>query len=117
MIVEVINQIKALLPSAIFLSDEKIEQAGQYLTFNRFSKLSSKESLFEFKLYVAGYTLNKNTEGVLVLCDEFIKVLHNNRANALVFPTSLILVDDARLITHNEGLYIYAISFSVRLRI
>lgn len=116
MIVEVIKQIKALLPSAIFLSDEKIEQAGQYLAFNRCNILSSHESWYHFKLYVAGYTLNKNTQGVLVLCDEFIKVLHNNRA-ALKLPISLILVDDIRLISHNEGLYIYAISFSVRIRI
>lgn len=118
MILETIQEVQRLLPNTILLSSDKITQVGQYLSFNRFSKMNSKESLFEFKLYIAGYTLDKNTEGVLILCDEFINILQDNKTNAFLgYLASLILVDDVRLITYSEGLYVYAISFSVRLRI
>lgn len=118
MILETIQEVQRLLPNTILLSSDKITQVGQYLSFNRFSKMNSKESLFEFKLYIAGYTLDKNAEGVLILCDEFINILQDNKTNAFLgYLASLILVDDVRLITHSEGLYVYAISFSVRLRI
>lgn len=118
MVTRVIQEVQKLLPNAIPFNDGDINQAGEYLVFSRFSNISVKEKMFLFRIYIASNTLNKDTKGAINICDSYLKTLQKKRANAIpCYPACLILADEMRLVSNKNDLYIYAINFSVRLRL
>ena len=95
----------------------EVVQNGVFINFESVSFESTMVGNYNFKLLVAGNTLDKNSKGVLPKCDELIRTAENNHANCIDGALgSQLNIAQIQRVSVREGLFCYEIALSLRVR-
>lgn len=115
-LVSVIQSIFNLFNECMPLYDTKIDQVGSYISFQGMRTLDAHHRQLDFTIYVAGYSFSENASNALVTCDSFLEKIEANKINPVSLK-SLIESKSLRLASIKDGLYVYAIEFSLRIEL
>lgn len=116
MLKEVFARVSELFEKAKFYEANVPIQNGLYLVFEGVS-FESFQTNYEFKLLVAGNSLNKDSKSALTLCDECLKIIEENQANCFENYPSKLRAKGIERTSVNESLFCYEISFVLELRL
>jgi hypothetical protein len=95
----------------------EVIQNGVFINFESVAFESTMVGNYNFKLLVAGNTLDKNSKGVLPKCDELIKTAENNHANCIDGALgSQLNIAQIQRVNVREGLFCYEIALTLRVR-
>lgn len=115
-LVSVIQSIFNLFNECMPLYDTKIDQVGSYISFQNMKKIDTCHKELDFSILVAGRSFKNNVDNILVTCDSFLEKIRANRVNPISLK-SLMVSKDLRLVSIKDGLYVYAIEFSLRIEL
>ena len=116
MLNKVFSLVKKLFDKAKFYEAGSPVQSGTFIDFEGVS-FDGLQANYDFKLFVVGNTLNKDSKGVLPQCDELLEVLEANNANVLESHPSKIRVRSVMRVNVREGLFSYEIAFTIEVRL
>lgn len=114
-IAAVISEIFSLFSECIPLHDTKIEQMGNYISFQNMKQIDACHKELDFSILVAGHSFRDNVDNILVTCDSFLEKIRANRVHPISLK-SLMVPQDLRLVSIKDGLYVYELNFFVRIQ-
>ncbi len=110
------KEIQAIFSDAKPFEGE-IVQNGVFINFESVDFESTMVGNYNFKLLVAGNTLDKNSKGVLPKCDELIKTAEKHHANCIENALgSQLNIASIQRVSVREGLFCYEIALNLRVR-
>lgn len=112
----VIQETFNLFHECIPLHDTKIEQMGNYISFQNMKKIDTCHKELDFSILVAGRSFKNNVDNILVTCDSFLEKIRANRVNPISLK-SLMVSKDLRLVSIKDGLYVYELHFFIRIQV
>ncbi len=116
MLKEVFSVVSRLFEKAKFYEANTPIQSGVFIDFEGVS-YDGVQASYDFKLFVVGNSLNKDSKSVLPQCDELISTLEANHANVLENYPSKIRIRSVQRINVREGLFSYEIAFTIEVRL
>lgn len=111
-------QVFGLFPNIITTHTSNITQVGNYLRFDSFKEYKRDEVELEFSLFIAGYTFQNKSNAILDSLDFYLNILQEKRVNSIErVKESLIVNENVRFVGGSEGLFVYKLSFAMRVRL